>query len=124
MQTRTSAFGNCSLLITSHNVEGLRQRDMVVSDDDEEQQHAWEEENASQEYPIQIPWIIRFPLRLVTASVGSSLRLIRPYTTQLIPLVILTLTIPLLVTLSLSSGWMVWRRIAVGWDTELYLQYG
>ena len=60
---------------------------MVVSDDDEEQQHAWEEENASQEDPIQLPWIIRFPLRLTTASVGFSLRLIRPYTTQLIPLV-------------------------------------
>ncbi|KAI0788526.1 putative adipose-regulatory protein-domain-containing protein [Abortiporus biennis] len=52
------------------------------------------------------------------------LRRAKPFAPHLIPLIIFTLAIPVILFLSCSAGWFVWRSIAVGWEETLYLQYG
>lgn len=52
------------------------------------------------------------------------IRLLRPFAPQLVPLFVLFALIPLVVFLSFLSGWYVWKNTAVGWEAELYLQYG
>ncbi|KAJ3803396.1 hypothetical protein GGU11DRAFT_4862 [Lentinula aff. detonsa] len=49
---------------------------------------------------------------------------LRRYTPNLVSLSVFLLFIPLICTLSLSAGVIVWRNIAVGWQIPLYLQYG
>ena len=70
------------------------------------------------------PWLIRLPMRLVQGAVASGYSLFRPYAPQMVPLMAFAITIPILVFFSLSAGWLVWRSIAVSWETDLYLQYG
>ena len=70
------------------------------------------------------PWIIRYPLQLSGNLIRAGFQSLRPYAPQLIPLLVFLLTIPTLLALSLSSGWFVWRSIAVGWEVPVYLQYG
>lgn len=76
------------------------------------------------EVSADYPWVVRYPLQLCTNLLLSGFRLLRPYTPQLIPLAVFLLTIPVLLFLSLSAGFFVWRSIAVGWEVPLYLQYG
>ncbi|KAG1716006.1 hypothetical protein ID866_1171 [Astraeus odoratus] len=52
------------------------------------------------------------------------IRLLRPLAPQLVPLFVLLALIPVIVFLSLFSGWYVWNNVAVGWETQIYLQYG
>lgn len=52
------------------------------------------------------------------------IRLLRPFAPQLVPLLVFLALIPIVVSLSLFSGWYVWRNVAVSWKTEVYLQYG
>ncbi|OCH96036.1 hypothetical protein OBBRIDRAFT_702409, partial [Obba rivulosa] len=47
-----------------------------------------------------------------------------PVGPQLVPLVVFLAAIPVIVFLSFAAGWIVWRSIAVGWETEVFLQYG
>ncbi|EKM61145.1 uncharacterized protein PHACADRAFT_134396 [Phanerochaete carnosa HHB-10118-sp] len=70
------------------------------------------------------PWVIRTPLKLCVDFISSGFRLVRPYAPQLIPLAVFVSAIPALLFFSFSSGWFVWRSIAVGWEIPLYLQYG
>lgn len=70
------------------------------------------------------PWLIRFPLHLANDLVASGLRLLRPFAPQFIPLAVFVFTVPVLVFFSFSAGWVVWRSIAVGWESSLDLQYG
>lgn len=70
------------------------------------------------------PWVVRYSLQIGLDLLKGSFQLIRPYSPQLIPLAVFILTIPALLFFSLSSGWFVWRSIAVGWEVPLYLQYG
>ncbi|KAL4070817.1 putative adipose-regulatory protein-domain-containing protein [Scleroderma citrinum] len=58
------------------------------------------------------------------APVLLFLRLLRPVAPQLVPLFVLLALIPVIVSFSLFSGWYVWKNVAVGWQTEIYLQYG
>ncbi|KZT72782.1 hypothetical protein DAEQUDRAFT_663249 [Daedalea quercina L-15889] len=51
-------------------------------------------------------------------------RVVSPYTTNLIPLVVFLLSIPVIAFLSASAGYLVWRSVAVGWETDVVLQYG
>ena len=51
-------------------------------------------------------------------------RIVSPYTTNLIPLVVFLLSIPVIAFLSASAGYLVWKSIAVGWETDVILQYG
>lgn len=58
------------------------------------------------------------------ASVLLLIRLLRPVAPQLVPLFVLLTLIPIIVSLSLFSGCYVWKSVAVGWQTEIFLQYG
>ncbi|KAJ3829805.1 hypothetical protein F5878DRAFT_569514 [Lentinula raphanica] len=49
---------------------------------------------------------------------------LRQYTPNIVSLVVFLLFIPLIGTLSLSAGVIIWRNVAVGWQIPLYLQYG
>ncbi|EPT03900.1 hypothetical protein FOMPIDRAFT_127752 [Fomitopsis schrenkii] len=51
-------------------------------------------------------------------------RIVSPYTTNLIPLVVFLLSIPVIAFLSASAGYLVWKSIAVGWEIDVVLQYG
>ncbi|KAI0756594.1 hypothetical protein C8Q80DRAFT_1129486 [Daedaleopsis nitida] len=64
------------------------------------------------------------PVRLFVDLLWAALRLFRPLAPHLVPLAVFSVTLPLIVLLSISSGWFVWKSIAVGWETELFLQYG
>jgi hypothetical protein len=65
-----------------------------------------------------------FPFNFLVNMISSTIRLIKPLAPHLIPLVVFALAIPVVIALSLSAGWFVWRSIAVGWESPLYLQYG
>lgn len=64
------------------------------------------------------------PIRLFLSALSIGLATFRPFAPQLIPLAVFAVLIPLVVFLSLSAGWVVWRNVAVGWEAPLYLQYG
>ncbi|KAH9937060.1 uncharacterized protein B0H18DRAFT_1081349 [Fomitopsis serialis] len=51
-------------------------------------------------------------------------RIVSPYTTNLIPLVVFLLSIPVVALLSASAGYLVWKSVAVGWEADVVLQYG
>ncbi|EIM92147.1 uncharacterized protein STEHIDRAFT_47497 [Stereum hirsutum FP-91666 SS1] len=61
------------------------------------------------------------PLYQILSLVGRGARPIAPV---IIPVAICTIAIPILLLFSLSSGFYVWRSVAVGWEAPLYLQYG
>lgn len=58
------------------------------------------------------------------APVPLFIRLLRPFAPQLVSLLVFLALIPVVVSISLFSGWYVWRNVAVGWKTDIYLQYG
>ncbi|KAI6047757.1 putative adipose-regulatory protein-domain-containing protein [Pisolithus marmoratus] len=58
------------------------------------------------------------------APVPLFIRLLRPFAPQLVSLLVFLALIPIVVSISLFSGWYVWRNVAVGWKTDIYLQYG
>jgi hypothetical protein len=49
---------------------------------------------------------------------------LRPFTPQLVPLVVGLFLIPVLLFFSASAGFVVWKSSAVAWEHPLYLQYG
>lgn len=57
-------------------------------------------------------------------ALSGALRIFRPSAPQLIPLFVCLALIPIIIFLSLFSGWYVWKNVAVGWESPLYLQYG
>ncbi|EMD42159.1 hypothetical protein CERSUDRAFT_110697 [Gelatoporia subvermispora B] len=69
-------------------------------------------------------WPVHYPLRKLADLVAACVRLFRPVGPQLVPLVVFLAAIPVIVFLSFTAGWIVWRSIAVGWETEVFLQYG
>lgn len=73
----------------------------------------------------QTTWpALRYPVKLLYHIFSAGFRLFKPFAPQIVPLAVFILAFPIIVFLSLSSGWFVWRSIAVGWETELHLQYG
>ncbi|KAI0094787.1 putative adipose-regulatory protein-domain-containing protein [Irpex rosettiformis] len=68
--------------------------------------------------------LLWFPAQLVLDLVDKAWRSFRPYFPQVVPLIVFLISIPVLFATSISAGWFVWRKIAVGWETDLYLQYG
>jgi hypothetical protein len=68
--------------------------------------------------------VVYLPVRISLAILSKCLYLLRPISPQLVPLVICLLLIPLLVMVSISAGWMVYKTVAVGWQVDVYLQYG
>ncbi|KAL1707389.1 hypothetical protein EV121DRAFT_256036 [Schizophyllum commune] len=68
--------------------------------------------------------VVQLPMTLASSLVSTGLETLRPFSPQLIPLLICTLLIPVVVFFSLVSGLLVWKSLAVGWEVPLYLQYG
>lgn len=96
---------------------------MEVTKDADKKSVASRNDSAQDDF-ADTPWIVRVPLRLCADFVSSGFRLVRPYAPQLVPLAVFVCAIPALLFFSLSSGWYVWRSIAVGWEVPLYLQFG
>ncbi|KAJ7630793.1 hypothetical protein FB45DRAFT_1058735 [Roridomyces roridus] len=49
---------------------------------------------------------------------------LRPAIPYILPLLVSLSFVPLILFLSASAGWFVWRNAAVGWQAPIYLQYG
>ncbi|KAI9060212.1 hypothetical protein FKP32DRAFT_1578556 [Trametes sanguinea] len=64
------------------------------------------------------------PIRLGIDLLLAALRLIQPLAPQLVPLVVFSISLPVILFLSVGSGYWVWKSVAVGWETEVFLQYG
>ena len=72
----------------------------------------------------RLSWLIRLPLQLCLDVFRATWGSFRSAIPELIPLAVFVTSIPILLFFSCSAGWFVWRSIAVGWETDLYLQYG
>lgn len=68
-------------------------------------------------------WPFR-PMQLGLDLVWAVLRLFQPLAPHLIPLAVFSATLPLILFLSFGSGYLVWKSVAVSWETDIYLQYG
>ncbi|KAI8981256.1 hypothetical protein BD414DRAFT_464337 [Trametes punicea] len=64
------------------------------------------------------------PIRLGIDLLLAGLRLIQPLAPQLVPLAVFSVSLPVILFLSVGSGYWVWKTVAVGWETEIFLQYG
>ena len=64
------------------------------------------------------------PIQLFVDLIWAVLRLFQPLSPHLVPLAVFSITLPLIFFLSIGSGYLVWKNIAVSWETELFLQYG
>jgi hypothetical protein len=64
------------------------------------------------------------PVRLSFRALSNVSRLVLPITPKFIPFIVCSLFIPLVLFVSISAGWIVWKNVAVGWEATLYLQYG
>ncbi|KAG1870994.1 hypothetical protein C8R48DRAFT_697337 [Suillus tomentosus] len=60
----------------------------------------------------------------ISSAIRFIMNLFRPVAPQLIPLFVCLALIPVIILFSLFSGWYVWKNVAVGWESSLYLQYG
>ncbi|GLB36011.1 putative adipose-regulatory protein (Seipin) [Lyophyllum shimeji] len=63
-------------------------------------------------------------LRFLLAVASNALSFLRPYAPQIIPVLTCVFIIPLFVLLSSFAGFLVWKNVAVGWETPLHLQFG
>jgi hypothetical protein len=62
--------------------------------------------------------------QLCSDLVRFTYAIVRPLAPQLIPLVLVILVLPILVFVSLSAGFVVWKTSAVSWEEPIFLQYG
>ncbi|CCM05183.1 uncharacterized protein FIBRA_07392 [Fibroporia radiculosa] len=67
---------------------------------------------------------LRYPIKLLGDIMAAIFRLASPYTPNLIPLAVFLLSIPIIIFLSFSAGWLVWRSVAIAWEVDLPLQFG
>ncbi|TFK30793.1 hypothetical protein FA15DRAFT_608275 [Coprinopsis marcescibilis] len=58
------------------------------------------------------------------SSFQALFTLLRPYTPQIVPLVVCLLFIPLILVISAFAGYVVWNNLTTGWETPVYMQYG
>ncbi|CAA7259917.1 unnamed protein product [Cyclocybe aegerita] len=79
---------------------------------------------ADDEPPSLLLKIASVPLNLLLAVLSSGFSALRPFAPRLIPLLVCSFFIPLVVFLSVSAGWYVWKSLSVSWEAPLYLQYG
>jgi len=94
---------------------------MSVEHVDNDPKAAVQEIPTSLKTPTSIWRSILAPIR---SAFSKGLGFLRPMAPQLISMAVFLLLIPLIVFLSVFAGWIVWRNVAVGWETTLYLQYG
>lgn len=64
------------------------------------------------------------PIQLFIDLLWAIARLFSPLAPHLVPLAVFSVTLPLIILLSIGSGYFVWKSIAVSWETDLFLQYG
>ena len=67
---------------------------------------------------------VHAPLRFLYSFSSVSVAALRPYAPQIIPILVCVLFIPLVILLSVSAGFVVWRSVAVDWETPIHLQFG
>lgn len=79
---------------------------------------------SDEEQPSDLSAILAVPLELTGAVVSKGSGYLKLVAPQLISLSVCLLLVPLVILVSAFAGWFVWRNIAVGWETPLYLQYG
>ncbi|KAJ7275185.1 hypothetical protein B0H12DRAFT_1086139 [Mycena haematopus] len=72
----------------------------------------------------QVTSLLQLPARLFFSALSTFIAFLHPYFPRVLPLLVCLSFVPLLLLLSASAGWIVWRNVAVGWQTPLYLQYG
>lgn len=68
--------------------------------------------------------VLNAPLRITGYAISTSWGHLRPYAPLVVPVLVYLSFLPFVSFLSFSTGVIVWRRIAVGWEIPLYLQYG
>jgi hypothetical protein len=64
------------------------------------------------------------PLHFLQSLFSTTFALLRPYAPQIIPVLVCVLFIPLVILLSASAGFVVWKSVAVDWETPIHLQFG
>lgn len=74
--------------------------------------------------PTILSNILAAPARLLVVVVSSGSSFLRPFAPQLIPVLICLFLVPLAILLSLTAGFIVWKNVAVGWESPLHLQFG
>ena len=93
-----------------------------LSNDDKTRVRHLEPRNANASPGIHSP--LYYPVKWLGDIMAAIFRVVSPYTTNLIPLVVFLLSIPVIAFLSASAGYLAWRSVAVGWETDVVLQYG
>ncbi|KAG5726131.1 hypothetical protein E4T56_gene2505 [Termitomyces sp. T112] len=68
--------------------------------------------------------VLYAPLRLFLVLTTNLVSYLRPFAAQIIPVLICIFLIPLILLLSFFSGLIVWKSVAVGWESPLHLQFG
>ncbi|KAJ7092576.1 putative adipose-regulatory protein-domain-containing protein [Mycena epipterygia] len=68
--------------------------------------------------------VAALPSRLFSSILAAFLAFVRPNLRYILPLLVCLSFVPLILFLSASAGWIVWRNVAVGWQVPLHLQYG
>lgn len=68
--------------------------------------------------------VVHAPLHLLLSFSSNTVATLRPYAPQIIPVLICILSIPLVILLSVSAGFVVWRSVAVDWEVPIHLQFG
>lgn len=93
-----------------------------IGSDDKARARRQDQRGASSGSGIRSPFY--YPIKWLGDIMAAIFRIVSPYTTNLIPLVVFLLSIPVIAFLSASAGYLVWKSIAVGWETDVILQYG
>ncbi|RDB29107.1 hypothetical protein Hypma_015681 [Hypsizygus marmoreus] len=68
--------------------------------------------------------VLSAPINLILSFLSATFSALRPFAPQIIPVLICALLVPLVILLSIASGVVVWRNVAVGWDSPVHLQFG
>lgn len=68
--------------------------------------------------------ILYAPPRLLFALLYRAAAFLQPYASQIIPIFVCLLLVPLVISLSLYAGWVVWRSAPVAWQVPIDFQYG
>ncbi|KAG6878647.1 hypothetical protein C0993_001170 [Termitomyces sp. T159_Od127] len=68
--------------------------------------------------------VLYAPFRLFLVFTTNLASHLRPFAPQIVPIFICMALIPLILLLSLFSGFIVWKNVAVGWESPLHLQFG
>lgn len=68
--------------------------------------------------------IAYYTVHLFLSFLSSTFSALRPFAPQILPVLICIFLIPLVIFISVYAGFVVWKNVAVGWNTPLYLQFG